>query len=389
MADAHGTLCRFYTAGACASCALMPVPHPEQVEEADARLQSLIPTRWEAPIVSKPWGFRTKAKMAVVGTAAEPVFTFPGTDPAHAVDLSECPLYPPLVSEVLESARTVIRRAQVPPYSVQRRRGEIKYVLVTASTTEAMVRFVLRSHSALGRIREHLGNLDPRVVVVSANIHPEHAATLEGPEEVHLAGDHALTLPVGGVSLRGLPRSFTQTNTDVASALYAQVAQWILASHSHRPLRVWDLYCGVGGFALTIAQAAGEAGVGLEVTGVEITPEAIEAARHTARELALPAGVSAEFHAADATAWAERHKESTRPDVLVVNPPRRGIGERLATWINECGPRTVVYSSCNPATLASDLTRMSAYEPQRGRLVDMFPHSPHNEAVVILERTPK
>lgn len=371
----------------------MRTPHDAQVDEANTQLKALLAhavtpaTVWEEPLVSTPWGFRTKAKMMVRGTANAPVFSFPGTH--EGVDLADCPLYPALVTDVLDSARALIRRAQVPPYNLDKRRGEIKYVLVTATHTEAMVRLVLRSTSALDRIREHLALLDPRVSVVSANIHPEHEALIEGAEEIHLAGADRLRLPIGGIDVDVLPRSFTQTNTAVASELYAQVARWILDAGART---AWDLYCGVGGFALSIAHEARARGAHMDVTGIEITNEAIESARFSARRhgfsgtvgpLAAPGpGVHAHFDTADATEWA-RHQPNL-PEAVVVNPPRRGIGEALSRYLNDSGVHTIAYSSCNPETLAADLARMPNYRVARARLIDMFPHSAHNEALVLL-----
>lgn len=431
MADSLGTECRFFRAGQCASCTLMPLPHPEQIAHAQADLErrleraaqrglsgagahpragahpgagkvsgrkerpasgALPALEWYPPIMSTPWGFRAKAKMAVQGTAAAPVFTFPGAP--STVDLSDCPLYPPLVTEVLLSAREVIRRAQIPPYSVEKKRGEIKYVLVTASDSEALVRFVLRSDSALERLREHVTRLDPRAVSVSANLQPEHAAILEGPTDIHLAGADRLRLHVGPVTLGVLPRSFTQTNTAVAAELYAQVAEWILDSGARS---VWDLYCGVGGFSLTLAHAAHERaarehGASITVHGVEITEAAVRSARDSARELGLEAP-QVQFTASDAAAWAaarlggsEARTHPARPDALIVNPPRRGLTADVAQLLNSSGIRMIAYSSCNPVTLAEDLTEMPNYRVAKARLVDMFPHTRHNEAVVLLIR---
>lgn len=393
--DPESGVCTYFAAEQCASCTLMRASHNAQVDEANTQLKALLAhavtpaTVWEEPLVSAPWGFRTKAKMMVRGTANAPVFSFPGTH--EGVDLADCPLYPALVTDVLDSARALIRRAQVPPYNLDKRRGEIKYVLVTATPTEAMVRLVLRSTSALDRIREHLALLDPRVSVVSANIHPEHEALIEGAEEIHLAGADRLRLPIGGIDVDVLPRSFTQTNTAVASELYAQVARWILDAGAHT---VWDLYCGVGGFALSIAHEARARGAHMDVTGIEITNEAIESARGSAKRhgfagtvgpLTAPEPrVHAHFDTADATDWARR--QPNLPEAVVVNPPRRGIGEALSRYLNGSGVHTIAYSSCNPETLAADLARMPNYRVARARLIDMFPHSAHNEALVLLSR---
>ena len=108
---------------------------------------------------------------------------------------------------------------------------------------------------------------------------------------------------------------------------------------------------------------------------------AISAARH--------AGLSrsaASFIADDATAWARAQSHEDVPDVIVVNPPRRGIGADLATYLNECDTPRVIYSSCNPASLATDLAAMPTLHPVEGRLFDMFPHTAHVETAVLMSR---
>lgn len=391
--------CHHFDAGTCRSCTLIPVPHDEQIARAQARYQELLgpfavdpadpAAIWLPPVRSADSGFRATAKMVATGTAAAPVLGLlaaPGGSPGGpGVDLVDCPLYPEGVEQLLEDVRALVRRAQVPPYDVARRRGELKNVLVTVSPDgEFMLRLVLRSERALPRIREHLPRLreaQPLLRVVSANIHPEHKAVLDGPTEIHLAGDPALRMRMAGreITLQVRPRSFVQTNSSVAAQLYAQVGDWIDAI---APESVWDLYCGVGGFALHCAQDAADPAA-REVTGVEISSEAIESARAAAAEAQL----AATFHADDATAWAIREAEAVGPpQAVIVNPPRRGIGERLAGFLERSGVRDVVYSSCNPRTLAEDLAAMPSYRIADARLVDMFPHTAHDEVLVRLRR---
>ena len=147
------------------------------------------------------------------------------------------------------------------------------------------------------------------------------------------------------------------------------------------PSSLWDLYCGVGGFALHASHAGVPA-----VTGVEVSEAAIASAISRARELGLTRD-RARFIADDATAWARAQSASGAPDVVVVNPPRRGIGPELAAFLNECGAPRVIYSSCNPTTLAKDLAAMPSLRATHGRVFDMFPHTAHAEVAVLLERT--
>lgn len=402
--------CDHFEAGTCRSCSLLDVFHARQVREARGAVEELLApflatgATWDAPVTSAEAGFRNKAKMVVTGTANEPVLGIQGQGGARArhgadpllgtADLADCPLYPPGVQRLLDGVRALIRRAQVPPYDVARRRGEIKNVIVTiAPDGRTMLRLVLRSDAALGRLTEHLPALltaHPEVALVSANLHPEHAATLEGEVEIPLAGDAFLRITMGPVTLHARPRSFLQTNTAVAGALYAQVGAWVDAIDESRsarstpapPLRLWDLYCGVGGFALTCARPLA-AGPRREITGVEVSEQAIV----SAREAAAAAGLDVSFHADDATAWAiARAAEEGAPDVVIVNPPRRGIGPRLAAWIEDSAVPDVIYSSCNPTTLAADLAAMPGSRIVRGRLIDMFPHTRHDEVVVHLRR---
>ena len=152
-------------------------------------------------------------------------------------------------------------------------------------------------------------------------------------------------------------------------------------SESIPGLRIWDLYCGLGGFALHLARALPAS----RVTGVEVSAQAIDGAR----EGAEAAGADVRFLAADATAWAieEAAGPAGPPDIVVVNPPRRGLGPELASWLERSGVRDVLYSSCNPASLADDLAAMPSLRIVAGRYVDMFPHTEHAEVIVRLQRT--
>ncbi|MDO9589900.1 MAG: methyltransferase domain-containing protein, partial [Microcella sp.] len=277
----------------------------------------------------------------------------------------------------------VITRAGLAPYDVPTRTGELKNLIVTVSASgNLMVRFVVRSESSVASIRRQVSWLQdavPQLVVVTANIHPEHKAVLEGEVEHVLTGEAVLRMRVGDVDLLVRPQSFVQTNTAIAGELYRQAAAWLdeLGAAS-----VWDLYCGVGGFALHAAVA------GCSVVGVESSPDAVASAE-LARDAMFVEPSDRQrirFVAADATAFALGAPADALPDVVIVNPPRRGLGASLASWLQASGPRHVIYSSCNPESLARDLAVMPGYRVTRARVLDMFPQSTHLEAITHLER---
>ena len=382
--------CDHFDAGTCHSCSLLPQPYERQITgkvEAVAATLSAVPgageIAWLAPASSPEKGFRTSAKLVVGGTRRRPTLGILGPD-RRGVDLPGCPIQHPAINRATPGLKRFIRSLDLTPYDVPTKRGELKNILVTVGAGERlMIRFVLRTRERVSDIRSALPllrDLVPSAHVVTTNIHPTHEAIMEGPDEIILTRARTLPLSVEGLELG--PRSFAQTNARVAAALYEQAAAWASQpfADGQAPESLWDLYCGVGGFALACARAGFP-----RVTGVEVSSGAISSAISAARHAGLSRG-AATFIADDATAWARGRDAAQVPDVIVVNPPRRGIGADLAAYLNECSAPRIIYSSCNPTTLAADLARMPSLRAVEGRLFDMFPHTTHAEVALLLER---
>jgi len=377
-------LCTHFDAGRCRSCSWLGTPYAGQLSDKQRAVEDLLAGHrvgtWLPPVASAQLGVRNKAKMVVSGTADDPTLGI--LDPVGAgVDLRDCPLHTPGIRAALPVLAEFVTRARLTPYDLATRRGELKYLLVTESPDgELMVRFVLRSQEPVARIRKHLPALlaaPPELVVVSVNLQPEHKAVLEGEREIVLTDQQSLRMRLDGIDLHLRPQSFFQTNTAMAAELYRLARAWVA---DVAPRTVWDLYCGVGGFALGLAAP------GRDVVGIEISAEAVASAEQSRAEAGLP-GVR--FEAGDAAAYALGHTlgPGAPPDLVVVNPPRRGIGPELAGWLEASGVRHVLYSSCNAATLARDLDAMPGLRPGRAQLLDMFPNTAHYEVLALLERT--
>jgi 23S rRNA (uracil747-C5)-methyltransferase len=401
--------CPHFDIGECRSCPLMGVPYPVQLGTKQEGVRALLDPvagtlapdggpLWLDPLPSPESHFRNKAKMVVTGTAEHPRLGIldPRQHPKHhdgtGVDLRDCGLYEPALGAAFPAVADTVTAAGLTPYDVGARTGELKHVILTLSPSGGlMIRFVLRSTDQLPALRAALPGLLaalPNTEVVTANLLPEHRALLEGPEEIHLAGAQTLAMTLNGIPLHLRPQGFFQTNTAMASALYAQASAWLDATDA---ASVWDLYCGVGGFGFQLAEvrahdggAAGPLPVGTPRTvwGLETSADAVAAARVTALELGVQDRVR--FAVGDATDPGSVPPEL--PDAVVVNPPRRGIGPELATWLAGSGIRHVLYSSCNAATLARDLGHLPGYRPVRARLLDMFPQTDHYEVLMLLER---
>ncbi|HEX5918330.1 MAG TPA: 23S rRNA (uracil(747)-C(5))-methyltransferase RlmC [Nocardioides sp.] len=369
--------CHHYDAFRCRSCTLLELPRARQLSDKEAHARSLVAAPvWLPTVAGAEAGFRSKAKMVVGGTVAAPTLGILDRDLA-GVDLRDCGLHSDGLRAALDRIATWVSGAGLTPYDVRERSGELKHVLLTESPDgELLLRLVLRSTALEARIRSRLPALVeavPSLRVVTINVQPDHKAVLEGEREIVLTSESTLPMRLAtGITLRLGPRSFFQTNTAVAEALYDQARAWVRDLPDVRT--VWDLYCGVGGFALHLA------GPGREVLGVEVSADAVDAATSTAAEL----GVHASFVAADATAYVLGQADV--PDLVVVNPPRRGIGADLAGWLEASGVRHVVYSSCNAESLARDLALMPSLRPVEARVLDMFPHTTHYEVMVLLTR---
>lgn len=370
--------CALYDAGLCRSCQWIEKPVPRQLDAKMADLRQLLAGHavgeWCAPVSGPEQGFRNKAKMVVSGSVEKPLLGMRHRD-GTPQDLTACPLYPASFAPVFAALKPFIARAGLTPYNIERRRGELKYLLLTESQLDGgmMLRFVLRSESKLAQLRAALPWLRqqlPQLKVITANIQPVHMAIMEGEQEIYLTADEVLAERFNNVPLWIRPKSFFQTNPTVASALYATARDWV------RPLPVrhmWDLFCGVGGFGLHCATPD------MRLTGIEISAEAIACATRSAAELGL---TNLHFQALDSTRFATA--QESVPDLVLVNPPRRGIGEALCDYLSQMAPQFIIYSSCNAQTMAKDIASLANYRIARVQLFDMFPHTAHYEVLTLL-----
>lgn len=377
--------CHHFSANRCTSCHWLNLPYQDQLakkqQQLDALLQPFAAAEVLPAVASAEQGFRYKAKMVAQGSSAQPVLGIVN-DKNEAVDLADCPLYPKAFAKVFAVAKAFIQRANLTPYDIASRRGELKYLLVNQSLYNGrfMLRFVLRSKNCLASMQKHLPWLQaqlPELEVCSVNLQPKAAAILEGEEEIILSAQQVLPEQLNQIPLYLQPQSFFQTQPVLAASLYQTAADWATEIQQQQGVfsDIWDLFCGVGGFGLHLVKA------GQRLTGIEIAPKAIESATRSAAELGLK---NVQFQALDSTAFAKAAQQA--PDLLVVNPPRRGLGQTLCLDIERLAPHWLIYSSCNAQSLAQDLHWLSHYKLLKVQLFDMFAHSSHFEVLTLLVR---
>jgi 23S rRNA (uracil1939-C5)-methyltransferase len=203
------------------------------------------------------------------------------------------------------------------------------------------------------------------------------AETTAGGETELVWGEAELPERLGELDLRISSEAFFQTNTEMAELLYGVVGEYAGLQGWER---VYDLYCGIGTIALTLAPRAGE------LWGIELVERAVADAIASARRNDV---TNAHFFAGDTRpALPELVARAGRPDVLVVDPPRAGLSKKVVRRIVEASPKRIVYVSCNPTTLAPNAAELvqAGWTLKRVRPVDMFPQTHHIECVALFER---
>lgn len=379
--------CHYFLSQQCQSCNWLNKSYLQQLIDKQQTFSKLLqpfqPDMILSPVASEEVGFRNKAKMAVLGTVEKPILGILNHN-QQPIDLSCCPLYSVELQKVLTNLKHFISSIGLVPYNIKKKRGELKFIILMSHNNQLMLRFVLRSKNMIERLRSSLNKLYkniPNIAVISANIQPLHAAILEGQEEIVLSDNDVLSVKLNHVPLFIRPQSFFQTNTKIAKQLYKTAADWVKQLNEDKQNsinHIWDLFCGVGGFGLHCTHPS------IKLTGIEINEQAIACAKQSAELMQLP---EPDFRAYDSTQFALAQEYI--PDLVLVNPPRRGLGAALANYLHTLKPNYILYSSCNLSTQLTDLSLLSNYKIVKAQLFDMFPHTAHMETMMLLQHIEK
>jgi 23S rRNA (uracil747-C5)-methyltransferase len=376
------TFCSYFNEKICHSCTLIDRSYSAQLAAKSSKLQEALAHLGEyqlLPVVSSETvGFRNKAKLIVTGTTQDPIIGLTGTsDIDQGRDIRECPLHHSLINKIINDLPIFIRQANLTPYLIKEKKGELKGVILYYSqeSQSAYLRFVLRSKESVDRIRKNIANLTgihPYLKCISVNIQPVAHAILEGTEEIFIGQEDSIPHAMDGVEMSLHPQGFVQTNQAVATRLYQTAALWVKEVGAKKFV---ELFSGQGAFSFFIQKYVDTA------LGIEINEDAVARANRTATTLGLN---HLRFIASDA-ALVEKELISAQAEMLLVNPPRRGLSTSLTLIKNNPSPY-MIYSSCNVITLAQDLTALKdIYRPQKVQLFDMFPHTEHFETLVLLK----
>lgn len=373
--------CHNFTSKHCLSCDLLAHEYLSSVSIKEAALATLFPEAIHK--IKKPYicengteGTRNKAKLAIALVHDQIEFGF-YDDKMQFKKLEDCPLHHPVINAILVILKNQLNIHKIIPYDLSSKKGELKYLLITYSETsnDLLIRFVLRSKESLHRLKKLTAEviaLNPVIKVVTANIQSTHQAILEGDEEIVLTENDCITHFFDDYTLYQGPRSFFQTNTAMALQLYRQFQEEL----SVLPVNSFlDLYCGVGAFSFFAEKHC------KTVVGIEISDAAIFYA-NKARE--MNGSVATHFSATDVEVYLAK-QQATHFDVIMVNPPRRGLNNAIISHLLRMAPAYLFYSSCNAETLRRDILQLEGqYEIQSLQIFDMFPFTHHFETLAIL-----
>ena len=372
------TFCGYYDQGICQSCRLIETDYSDQLKAKEAKLTQALNIPLLPSVNSQTQGFRNKAKLTVTGSLDQPIIGLWGEDSLDlGREILNCPLHHPVINSILADLPDFIRATKLVPYQIKDKKGELKGVILyhSARSNETYLRFVLRSKESLDRIKKHLPLLQnkyPHLSCISANIQPVPHAILEGEEEIILSEKNYIEHELEGIKLKIGPKGFVQTNQTVAEKLYVAASSWMGELGIKR---FAEVFSGQGAFSFFAARSVNEA------IGFEIDSDAVKVANNTAMTLGLS---HLKFISKDAAEIGTELKNFS-PDLVLVNPPRRGLGLSLPLFKE--GYPYLIYSSCSAETLIKDLKDLrDVYEIKRAQIFDMFPHTEHFETLVLLQR---
>ena len=300
------------------------------------------------------------------------------------VPCPDCKLQPGVLNDIGNTLCAFFAAHGIQPYDEERGKGLVRHIFLRrgAHSGQIMVCLVCtrpklpHSDELVALLREKFRD----IATILINVNAKKTNVILGEESVTLYGPGFIEDTLCGVPVRLGPLSFYQVNTLAAERLYGVAAEYAQLEPDDVLL---DLYCGMGTIGLSMANHC------RELIGVEIIPEAIDSAKANAARMGDAVAAKSRFFCADAGEAAARlAAEGLRPDVIMLDPPRKGCDEATLSAVVRMAPRRVVYVSCNPSTAARDAAWLGqhGYRAEKVQPVDLFPRTKHVEAIVSLQR---
>ena len=298
------------------------------------------------------------------------------------VPCPDCKLQPSVLNEIGNALCAFFAQQGIRPYDEQSGKGLVRHIFLRRGAHSGQIMVCLVCTRAklphAEQLCTALRGQFPAISTILLNVNAKNTNVILGSENHILYGPGYIEDTLCGVPVRLGPLSFYQVNTLAAERLYGVAAQYAQLTPDDTLL---DLYCGMGTIGLSMAEQC------RELIGVEIVPEAIESAKANAARMGEAVAAKSRFFCADAgQAATQLAAEGLHPDIVMLDPPRKGCDEATLSAVVRMAPRRVVYVSCNPATAARDAAWLekNGYHTEKVQPVDLFPRTKHCETVVLL-----
>ena len=379
-------------AGPCGGCSLR---HLDYAAELRAKQESVLDAfrrigGLEVPVLDilpspEVDRYRNKVQFPVgVDKNGAPCIGFYAGRTHRIVPCPDCKLQPGVLNEIGNALCAFFAQQGIRPYDEQSGKGLVRHIFLRrgAHSGQIMVCLVCtraklpHAEQLCTALREQF----PAISTILLNVNAKNTNVILGSENHILYGPGYIEDTLCGVPVRLGPLSFYQVNTLAAERLYGVAAQYAQLTSDDALL---DLYCGMGTIGLSMADQC------RELIGVEIVPEAIESAKANAARMGEAVAAKSRFFCADAgQAATQLAAEGLHPDIVMLDPPRKGCDEATLSAVVRMAPRRVVYVSCNPATAARDAAWLekNGYHAEKVQPVDLFPRTKHVETVVLLSK---
>ena len=375
--------CLHYTK--CGGCQFRHMNYAEELEAKRIRVEDALRRLGGADIhVSTILGaknvdrYRNKAQFPV---SKGPKIGFYRPRSHDVIDVSDCLLQSQAASRLRGAVKEWMRAYGIPAYDERARTGLVRHVYARTDRQGHSLCCLLVNGRGVPREAELVQALraaEPGLTGIVLGVNESHSNVILGDSYRTLWGEDFLLDTLCGYSFRLSVPSFYQVNPDQAEVLYGKALEFAGLTGTETVL---DLYCGIGTISLVMARKAGM------VWGAEVVPQAVDDAIQNAARNRVE---NARFLCGDAGEAARQLAEQgVRPDVVCVDPPRKGLAEDVVDTIAAMAPQRVVYVSCDPGTLGRDVKRFAehGYKLQKAVAVDMFPRTAHVESVVLLTRS--
>lgn len=372
----------------CGGCDLRHIKYEETLKMKQNAVQSLVNKTLKTKIevqntlgMEKPYNYRNKAQYPVgIDKEEQPVIGVFANRTHEIIPIKECLIQNKKSQELAKFILNFIIENKISIYDEKTLKGLIRHIVtkIGIRTNEIMCIIVINGKT-IPKEKELVSKITekfPEVKTIVKNINMKNTNVIMGKENINLYGDGYIKDKLGEYTFKISPHSFYQVNPIQAEKLYNLAVESAKISKNDT---VFDLYCGIGTISLFIAKYA------KKVIGIEIVEEAVADAKENAK---INRVENAEFIAGDVEVILDKliNADGIIPDIIMVDPPRKGLDNKSIENILKIAPKKVIYISCNPATLVRDLSKLEEkYEIDMIRPVDMFPFSKHCEVLTTLE----